>query len=116
VLKFLITLSITAIGILVLSLRGMEKQPDFLYQTIIFLFLATAGLYRFLLKTKQERPDYFVQLYLLTLVVKIIASSAYLFVMVVGQPEPARDVVFFMAVYFVFTALEIAFLYRRVNE
>jgi hypothetical protein len=116
VLKFLITLSITAIGILVLSLWGMEKQPDFLYQTIIFLFLATAGLYRFLLKTKQERPDYFVQLYLLTLVVKIIASSAYLFVMVVGQPEPARDVVFFMAVYFVFTALEIAFLYRRVNE
>lgn len=115
-LKFLITLSCTALGILILSLLGMEKQPEFLYQTLIFLFLATAGLYRFLLKTKQERPDYFVQLYLLTLVVKIIASAAYLFVMVIGQPEPARDVVFFMAVYFVFTALEISFLYRRVNE
>ena len=115
-LKFLITLSISALIILGLSLWGMEKQPDFLYQTLIFLFLATAGLYRFLLKTKQERPDYFVQLYLLTLVIKIIASSVYLFVMVVGQPEPARDVVFFMGVYFVFTALEIGFLYKRVNQ
>jgi hypothetical protein len=116
VLKFLITLSVTALGILALSLFGMDRQLEFLYQTLVFLFLATAGLFRFLLKTKQERPDYFVQLYLLTLVIKIVASSVYLFVMVIGQPEPARDVVFFMGVYFVFTALEIGFLYKRVNE
>ena len=115
-LKFLITLSLTAFAILAMALWGMERQPDFLYQTLIFLFLATAGLFRFLLKTKQERPDYFVQLYLLSLVVKILASSAYLFVMVIGQPEPARDVVFFMGVYFVFTALEITFLYKKVNS
>lgn len=115
-LKFLITLSVTALGILALSIWGMEKQPEFLYQTLVFLFLATAGLYRFLVKTKLQRPDYFVQLYLFTLVVKILASAAYLFVMVVGQPEPARDVVFFMGVYFVFTALEITFLYNRVNS
>ena len=114
--KFLITISIVALGILAISLWGIEKQPEFLYQTLVFLFLATAGLYRFLLKTKLERPDYFVQLYLLTLVVKIIASATYLFVMVIGQPDPARDVVFFMAVYFVFTALEIGFLYKRVNQ
>jgi len=116
VLKFLITLSVAALGVLALSLFGMERQPEFLYQTLVFLFLTTAGLFRFLLKTKQERPDYFVQLYLLTLVLKILASSAYLFVLVLGQPEPARDVVFFMGVYFVFTALEIGFLYKRVNE
>lgn len=115
-LKFLITLSSTALGILALTLWGMENPPDYLFQTLVFLFVATAGLYRFLLKTKLERPDYFVQLYLLTLVIKIIASGVYLFVMVVGQPEPARDVVFFMAVYFVFTAIEIGFLYSRVNQ
>lgn len=114
-LKFLITLSLTALGILAISIWGMEKQPEFLYQSLVFLFLATAGLYRFLFKMKQDRPDYFVQLYLLTLVVKIIASAAYLFVMVIGLADPARDVVFFMAVYFVFTALEIGFLYRKVT-
>jgi hypothetical protein len=116
VVKFLATLSLTALAILTLSIWGIESQPDFLYHTLIFLFLATAGLYRFLLKTKQERPDYFVQLYLLTLVVKILGSAAYLFVMVYGHPDPARDVVFFMAVYFVFTALEITFLYQKVNS
>jgi hypothetical protein len=29
--------------------------------------------------------------------------------------EAARDVVFFMGVYSIFTTLEIAFLYRKVN-
>ena len=114
-LKFLITLSVSTIAILVALLWG--KIPlAFGYQTLIFLFLTTAGLYHFLLKTKQDRPDYFVQIYLLTMVVKIIASSAYLFVMVLGLANPALDVVFFMGVYIVFTALEIAFLYTRVNR
>jgi len=116
VLKFITALSIATFGVLALSFWGLEKQPEFLYQTLIFLFLATAGLYRFLIRTKQERPDYFVQLYLLTLVVKILSSSAYLFVIVIRQPDPALDVIFFMGVYFVFTALEITFLYKSVNS
>ena len=115
-MKFILTLSLTAFVFLSLSLWAMETQPEHAYQTLIFLFLTTGGLYRFLLKTKQERPDYFVQLYLLTLVIKIIASSVYLFTMVIGHPDPARDVVFFIAVYFVFTALEIGFLYSRVIQ
>jgi hypothetical protein len=115
VLKFILTLSAVALIILCLTLWGIENRPPFLYQTLIFLFLTTIGLYRFLLKTKEERPDYFVQLYLLTLVVKLIASSVYLFIMAQSQAEPAIDVVFFMAVYIVFTGLEIAFLYKRVD-
>jgi len=95
----------------------MESPPTFFYQTLIFLFVTTGGLYRFLLKTKLERPDYFVQLYLLTMVVKLIAYSVYLFIMVRSQPQDvAKNIVFFMAVYFVFTALEIAFLYRHINR
>ena len=97
------------------ALWAMDSPPAFLYQTLIFLSLTTIGLYRFLLKTKEERPDYFVQLYLLTLVIKLIASSVYLFIVVQSQANPATDVVFFMAVYVVFTALEIAFLYKRVD-
>jgi hypothetical protein len=115
VLKFILTLSAVTLAILSLALWGIEHQPSFLYQTLIFLFLTTIGLYRFLLKTKEDRPDFFVQLFLLTLVVKLIASSVYLFIMVQSQAEPASDIVFFMAVYIVFTALEIAFLYKRVD-
>jgi hypothetical protein len=115
VLKFIITLSAVTLLILSLALWGVEQQPTFLYQTLIFLFLTTIGLYRFLVKTKEERPDYFVQLFLLTLVIKLIASSVYLFIMVQSQAQPAPDVVFFMAVYIVFTGLEITFLYRRID-
>jgi hypothetical protein len=116
VFKFILTLSALTLIILSLALWGIERQPAFLYQTLIFLFLTTIGLYRFLLKTKEERPDYFVQLFLLSLVIKLIASSVYLFILVQGLTEPATDVVLFMAVYIVFTALEIAFLYRRVDS
>jgi hypothetical protein len=115
VLKFILTLSAVTLIILSLALWGIEHPPTFVYQTLIFLFLTTIGLYRFLLKTKEERPDYFVQLFLLTLVIKLIASSVYLFIMVKSQAQPATDVVFFLAVYIVFTALEITFLYKRVD-
>jgi hypothetical protein len=116
VLKFIITLSIVTLAILGLAVWGIQTPPEFLYQTLIFLFLTTIGLYRFLVKTKQERPDYFVQLFLLTLVVKLVASSAYLFVVAQSQADPAPDIVFFMGVYIVFTGLEIGFLYGRVNH
>lgn len=115
-LRFLLALSIAALAILGLSIWGIDAPLAYRYQTLIFLFLTTAGLFHFLLRTRQDRPDYFVQIYLLTMVVKILASAAYLFVIVIGQSEPAYDVVFFMGVYFVFTALEITFLYNKVNS
>lgn len=116
-LKFVTTLSLVACAILVLGLWGMETLPAFFYQTLIFLFITTAGLFRFLYKTKQERPDYFVQLYLLTMVVKLVAYGVYLFIIVTSLPDRAvTDVVYFLGVYFVFTAIEIGFLYRHVNH
>lgn len=115
--KFIITLAGTALLILVAGTWGIESRPEYFYRTLALLFISTAGLYRFLLKTKEHRPDFFVQFYLATMVVKLIAYGAYLFVLVKTQPQKAMaDVLFFMAVYFVFTALEIGFLYRQVNR
>jgi len=96
---------------------GIETRPEYFYRTLIFLFVSTAGLYRFLLRTKQQRPDFFVQFYLATMVVKLIAYGAYMFVIVSSQAKrPVYDIVFFMVVYFIFTAIEIGFLYRHVNR
>ena len=115
--KFLLTLVITALLILAVGQWGLETMPQYFYRTLIFLFISTAGLYRFLLRTKQQRPDFFVQFYLATMVVKLIAYGAYLFVVVTSQTEKAvADVAFFMVVYFIFTAIEIGFLYRHVNQ
>ena len=49
--------------------------------------------------------------------VKLIAYGAYMFIMITSQTEkPVYDVAFFMVVYFIFTAIEIGFLYRQVNQ
>ena len=106
--KFLITLAFVAAVILAVGFWGMETIPGYFYRTLIFLFVCTAGLYRFLLKTKRQRPDYFVQFYLLTLAIKLAAYGVYMFVVIRSQPEQVvPNVVFFMTVYFIFTAIEI---------
>ncbi len=116
-IKFLITLTLVAGIILTIGLWGIEILPGYFYRTLIFLFVSTAGLYRFLLRTKQQRPDFFVQFYLATLGIKLIAYGTYAFLMVRDQPDQASaNIVFFMVVYFLFTAIEIGFLYRHVNR
>lgn len=116
-IKFLITLTLTALFIGAVGFWGIEARPEYFFRTLIFLFISTAGLYRFLLRTKQQRPDFFVQLYLATMVIKLIAYGAYLFIVVTSQTEKTvYDVAVFMVVYFIFTAIEIGFLYRQVNR
>jgi hypothetical protein len=116
-IRFLVTLTLTAFLIFGVGFWGLETPPPHFYQTLIFLFISTAGLYRFLLRTKQKQPDFFVQFYLATMVIKLIAYGAFMFVIATNQKAKAvDDVVFFMVVYFVFTALEIGFLFRHVNQ
>jgi hypothetical protein len=116
-IKFLITLILVAGIILAVGFWGFETLPGHFYQTLLFLFVSTVGLYRFLLRTKQQRPDFFVQFYLATLTVRLIAFGTYVFLMARSQPEQApSNIVFFMVVYFIFTAIEIGFLYRQVNR
>lgn len=115
--KFLLTLVLAALLILAIGQWGFETKPGYFYQTLILLFVSTGGLFRFLLRTKQQRPDFFVQFYLATMVVKLIAYGAYMFVIITSQTENVMfDVAFFMVVYFIFTAIEIGFLYRHVNQ
>lgn len=116
-IKFLITLTVAAVLILAAGVWGAEPAPTFFYHTLIFLFVSTVGLYRFLLRTKQQRPDFFVQFYLATLAIKLIAYGVYVFLIVRNHPEQAmQNIVVFMIIYFLFTAIEIGFLYRQVNR
>lgn len=116
-IKFLVTITIVAGAILAFGGWVIDPLPEYFYRTLVFLFVSTVGLYRFLLRTKQQRPDFFIQFYLATMVVKLIAYGAYMFVVVTSQETKAvNDVAFFMIVYFIFTALEIGFLYRQVNR
>jgi hypothetical protein len=88
------------------------ELPSFFYQTLIFLLFSTIVIYAYLYKV--SKPDYFVQLYLLTMAVKLLGYGAYVYFMITGDGNGAiANVVFFMTTYFIFTTLEIVFLYHK---
>lgn len=119
-IRFILVLLIVAAvvaGFILLAhqLQWIEVLPTFFYQTLIFLLFSTALIYRYLYRA--EKPGFFVQLYLLTMAVKLMAYLAYNLVVVMEDPGGATlNVVFFMSTYCIFTALEIVFLYRKITH
>jgi hypothetical protein len=119
-IRFILVLLVTG-GVLALSGMVAVQQhilsglPSFFFQTLIFLVFSTAVIYAYL--QKAATPGFFVQLYLLTMAVKLLAYSAYNFIIVLRDKQGAfANVVFFMLMYGLFTALEIAFLYRKITH
>lgn len=94
---------------------GMMDRPSYFYETLALVAVTTGGLYRYL--SRAGTPGFFVQLYLLTMVVKFLAYGCYVFIILfLDRPGGASNVVFFLLIYGVFTVLEISFLYRRISE
>lgn len=91
--------------------------PAYFYQTIALLFLGTVGIYFYLLDVKKSKPEYFVQMYIATQFAKILAYGSYMLFVVWDDPNGASDhVLTFMITYFVFTSIEVIFLYRKVRR
>lgn len=115
--RFIGILLLAALIATVVGTSILPVQPTALFQIVIFLFVSTAGLFIYLLKTKRERPDFFVQFYLLTMAVKLIAYAGFMIFIILKDRDEARlNVITFLFTYLLFTALEIAFLYRKVNS
>lgn len=92
------------------------ELPSYFYESLVLLFLGTTGIYFFLIDIKKQRPEYFTQLYLATLIVKILAYGAYvLYVVWDDQLQASNNALVFMVTYLLFTAAEIFFLYRKVT-
>ena len=93
----------------------IEEIPSYFYQTLFFVPFTTFVIFGYLYKL--SKPDIFVQLYLLTMVVKFFAYGAYVFFVIVDDKPGARgNVLFFLVLYGFFTVLEIAFLYRKISS
>jgi len=106
---------LAALVLSAVHMAWIPRQPSFFYQTLIFLVFSTGLIYRYLYKA--SRPEFFVQLYLLTMAVKILAYGVYAYIMISKDAAGAAlNVVFFMITYFCFTALEITFLYRKISS
>lgn len=119
-IRFFVVLLVAAVAVggltfLAAHLSWINSLPSFFYQTILFLLFATFVVFRYLYRI--EKPDFFVRLYLLTMVLKFVAYGAYnLIVILEDRRGAAANVVFFMLLYLLFTALEIGFLYRKISR
>jgi hypothetical protein len=116
--RFLFSLLLAAALIAAAVLYGVDtgyfNKPSFFLKTLALLTICTAFIYLYLYKA--NKPAFFLQLYLLTMVVKVLAYCAYNLVMIMSdRPAAIGNVVFFMVAYFIFTALEIAFLYSKIT-
>jgi len=74
----------------------------------------TTVIYLYLYRSRNE--SHFVQLYLLSMVVKLIACLAFIVLIVLEHRQRAvANAMYFVVVYAVFTATEIGFLYRQIS-
>lgn len=119
-IRFFLALLTAALMIVLIAHGLLDNQsikslPSYFYQTLIFLLFGTGLLYVYL--HRFEKPGFFVQLYLLTMAVKLLAYGAYNFFMISEDKGGAtQNVIWFMILYFIFTALEIGFLYRKIPK
>lgn len=91
------------------------QRPTFLYETTWLVAFATSVIFVYLYRW--GKAGYFVQLYLLSMALKLIACLAYCIFMILEDRQGAvPNVLYFMAIYFVLTALEIGFLYRKISD
>lgn len=117
--RFLLV-TIAAAGILAggivagVSLGWWPHYPTFYIHTTILLVFATVVIYYYLLKIGQTM---FVQFFLLSMVLKLLAFAGYNLVIILkDRPGAIPNVVYFMVAYGVFTVIEITFLFRHVNR
>jgi hypothetical protein len=100
---------------LLLRLQYLVALPSFFLQSLILLIFGTTTLFVYLFRF--NRSGYFVQIYLLTMGIKLVGYGAYNFFMIAeDEAGAASNVVWFMLVYVIFTALEIGFLYPKISK
>jgi hypothetical protein len=91
----------------------IDAGPSYAIETSLVLAVFTVVIYRYLFRL--EKPETFVMMYLLSMTVKLIAYGVYVVVMIVDdKPGANANVLFFLILYVILTALEVGFLHRKI--
>ncbi len=111
----LLCVALTVVGIGIFSVREgwIAGLPSFFYESIAVLSIFTLVMYRYL--DRIADPGMFVQMYLLSMAVKLLAYGAYVVLMFIDDQSGAnKNALFFLFLYVIFTAMEVLFLYRKI--
>lgn len=117
-LRFFVVLTLAAFVLwaileVLINYGWVLTRPSYSFEILALLYSATLIIYYYLCRVSENT---FVQLYLLTMAIKILAFASFALLMAMNdKPGVVSNVVFFLLAYLVFTALEIVFLYRRFN-
>lgn len=117
--RFLISLLILALLIYgslfgALRLGWIDHVPTYYVEVLLFVFLTTLILFSYLYRAAPGA--HFVQLYLLTMVLKLLGYAAFGLVIILSdRGGAASNAALFIITYLMFTALEVAFLYRKIR-
>ncbi|MBX2900892.1 MAG: hypothetical protein KF775_14670 [Cyclobacteriaceae bacterium] len=85
--------------------------PDGWILVLIFLLIAMLVVGLNLLRIRKNQPQVFVQFYLLSIAVKMVAGLAFIFFLIWDNPaEAAPLAALFMVGYILFTGAEVLFL------
>ncbi len=92
----------------------IPQIPSYLYETTLFVIFTTALISIYLYRS--DNASFFVQLYFLSIVLKLLAYFAYNLIMILDDRRGAAiNVMYFLLAYFIFTAVEIGFLYTKIS-
>ena len=109
----LFTVSLAVLATAIGMTAGRIAHPTFLLLILIALSGATWLVYFYVQQTKRED---FIKNYLLTIVVKLLAGGIFISALLYLDKEGAEaNAIFFMATYFLFTGLEVSFLFSRLR-
>ncbi len=88
--------------------------PPMWIQVLVFLFITTLIIGFNLMRIRKKQPQVFVQFYLLSISVKMVAGHAFIFFLVWDNPAQAAPMAtLFMVAYILFTSAEVGFLLMR---
>ena len=118
--KFLISLTMLMAGLVSAVFIGEQYHwlgpiPSYTLE-IIFVLGVSTGVIFYLLIRRSQTPS-FTQSYLLSIVLKMFGYGTFILVIIFRDKNGAFGNAFlFMVAYILFTALEVGFLFNRINR
>ncbi len=110
------TVIIVIVGVIFYSLTPAEFYSYTFPYLLAFFMLASVLVYHFMLKAIDKRPARFVNIFLLTTMIKLFAYMAVMIIFALLNREDARAfIVTFFILYMVYTSVEVSSL-LKVNR
>jgi hypothetical protein len=118
---FIKTMVVATIIVIIISVIVFTNIPSWLYPPVfpyLLAFFVTANLvvYHFLLKSLENRPARFVNIFLLTTMLKLLVYMIFMVIYALLNREFARPfIVSFFILYIIYTVLEVVSI-LKVNK